>query len=94
MKKKNVRAKKLSKEVSKNFKSINKKIIQNDFNNELKRFDKDILKLDREIDNDVEYVERWIIERRKFFIKLGWVALLVLVLFIISELFLTVRVGA
>ncbi|MFA5259502.1 MAG: hypothetical protein WC402_05505 [Candidatus Pacearchaeota archaeon] len=93
MKKKKVKANRLSKEVNKNLRTINKSIIRNDFNSELKRFDKDILEIDEELDKDVEAVEKWVVERKKFFIKLGLVILFVLVLFIISELFLTTKVA-
>ncbi|MFA5724068.1 MAG: hypothetical protein WC979_07465 [Candidatus Pacearchaeota archaeon] len=93
MKKKKVKANRLSKEVNKNLRTINKSIIRNDFNSELKRFDKDILEIDEELDKDVEAVEKWVVERKKFFIKLGLVILFVLVSFIISELFLTTKVA-
>jgi len=93
MKKKKVKANRLSKEVNKNLRTINKSIIRNDFNSELKRFDKDILEIDEELDKDVEAVEKWVVKRKKFFIKLGLVILFVLVLFIISELFLTTKVA-
>jgi len=90
MKKKKVKANHLSK-ANKHSKTTNKRIIQNDLNSELKRFDKDMLEIDREISREVEEVEKWVIERKKFFIKLGIVILFVLALFIISELFLTTR---
>jgi hypothetical protein len=93
MEKKRAKVKALSKHVNKSLKSINKNIIRNDFNNGLRRLDKNILKIDKEIDKDVVDVERWVIERRKFFIKLGGVVLFVLILFVISELFLTVKIG-
>jgi len=47
---------------------------------------KDIKKIEKEIDKEVKEVEDWIYQRRKFFIKLGWVILLVLALFGISYL--------
>jgi hypothetical protein len=90
MNKKKVKSNHLSK-VNKHSKTTNKRIIQNDLNSELKRFDKDMLEIDREISREVEEVEKWVIERKKFFIKLGIVILFVLALFIISELFLTTR---
>jgi len=37
-------------------------------------------KLEGELENEVKVVENWVIERRKFFIKLGIVILLVLLL--------------
>jgi hypothetical protein len=90
MKKKKVKSNYLSK-VNKHSKTTNKRVIQNDLNSELKRFDKDMREIDREISREVEEVEKWVIERKKFFIKLGIVILFVLALFIISELFLTTR---
>jgi hypothetical protein len=89
---KNRIVKDLSKEISKDIGSINRSL-GNNFNTGVKRFDKNINKLDKELDKEVQQVERWVIERRKFFIKLGWVILLILVLFIISELYLTVKVA-
>jgi hypothetical protein len=47
----------------------------------------------REIDEDIEEVEkeinqaeRWIIARRKFFIKLGWIVLMIVVVLIINAI--------
>jgi len=42
------------------------------------------------IEDEFEDVEKWIIERRKFFIKLGWVIGLVVVLLIISHFYLRI----
>ena len=53
---------------------------------------KDLNLFEKEINHDVYEVEKWVIARRKFFIKLGFVALLILVLFVISEFYLTVAV--
>jgi hypothetical protein len=50
-------------------------------NSKLKRFEK-------ELDKEFKEVEDWVIERRRFFIKLGWTILLILVLLLISHLFL------
>lgn len=44
-----------------------------------------------EVAEGVEEIEQWIIERRKFLIKLAWVVGLILVLLIVSSLFLNVK---
>lgn len=51
----------------------------------------EIKKIERDIEHEVEDVERWVIERRKFFIKLGWTILLVVALLIFSHFFLRVK---
>lgn len=58
-----------------------------------KRFQKVNVEFDRfekSLDKEVNKTERWVIERRRFFIKLGITVLLVLILFLISHLFLRV----
>lgn len=93
MKKKRVKVNELSREINKDLGNINKNIIRTDFDSGVRRFNKDIDKIDKNINKEVQQVEKWVIERRKFFIKLGYVALLILVLFVISEIFLTVKVA-
>ncbi|MEK6859837.1 MAG: hypothetical protein AABX54_03410 [Nanoarchaeota archaeon] len=48
-------------------------------------------KIEREIEHEIKDVEKWVIERRKFFIKLGWTVLLVAALLIFSHFFLRVK---
>ena len=43
------------------------------------------------IEKEIEEVEDWIIARKKFLIKLGWVAGFITILLIISHLYLRVK---
>ena len=76
----------LSKEIDKDVKLINQSILQSDLGRPIKRLDKDIRKIDKKFDKEVKEVEKWVIERRKFFIKLGWLIVLVICLLIASGL--------
>jgi|TARA_B100001971_G_C18020796_1_gene447271 hypothetical protein len=40
------------------------------------------------IEEEIEEIEDWIKERKKFLIKLGWVAGIIIILLIISKLYL------
>lgn len=51
---------------------------------------KEIIKLEKEIDNEIRYAERWMHERRKFFIKLAWVGGIIITLLIFSKIYLNV----
>jgi hypothetical protein len=53
-------------------------------------FKKDLEKVEKEIDKEVKEIEGWIIERRKFFIKLGWVVGIIAILLVLSHLYLRV----
>ena len=55
-----------------------------DFNDEIKSIEREAIK-------DVQEVERWVIERRKFFIKLGITILIVLILLILSSIFMKTK---
>ncbi|VVB78895.1 Uncharacterised protein [uncultured archaeon] len=78
MVKKRVRSKNRSKRGDKNFEK------------RFRGFNNGVDIVEKEIDREVRDVEKWILERRKFFIKLGWTVLLVLVLLIFSHFFLRV----
>ena len=58
-----------------------------------KKFDlgKEISEDIEEVGREVKELEKWMIERRKFFIKLGIVAGLIAILLILSNLFLRVK---
>jgi len=43
------------------------------------------------IEHEIEEVEKWVIERRKFFIKLAWVVGLIVLLLIFSQIYLRVH---
>lgn len=45
----------------------------------------------KELNNELRDVEQWVHERRKFFKKLGWVVILIVLLIIISNLYLKVN---
>jgi len=44
-----------------------------------------------EIENEVQEVEQWIIERKKFFIKLAWTVGLITALIILSNVYLRIK---
>lgn len=44
-----------------------------------------------EIENEVQEVEQWIIERKKFFIKLAWTVGLITALIILSNVYLRTK---
>ena len=48
-------------------------------------------KIEKEIKQEISEVEGWIIQRRKFFIKLAKVIIFVLLLLLISNIYLRVR---
>ena len=56
------------------------KLITSDINEDIK-----------EVKKEIKQAENWMIERRKFFIKLGIVAGLIALLLILSNLFLRVK---
>ncbi len=47
-------------------------------------------RIEEEIKEDVEYFEKWIVHRRKFFKKLGWVVGIIAVLLIFSHYYLRI----
>jgi hypothetical protein len=51
----------------------------------------EFLKLEKQIEKDVVQVEKWIQERKKFFIKLGIVIILIVLLLIISNILVSLR---
>jgi len=64
-------------------------------NSGFRKFEKEVEQLEREvnvagkdIEEEAEEVEKWVHERKKFFIKLGFVIGLVALLLIISHLYL------
>ncbi len=56
------------------------KLITSDINEDIK-----------EVKKEIKQAEKWMVERRKFFIKLGIVAGLIALLLILSNLFLRVK---
>ena len=63
--------KQISDEVKKGVDTIEESILRVDLNKETKRIDKSLKGVDKGVGKEVEEVERWVIERRKFFIRLG-----------------------
>jgi len=43
------------------------------------------------IEKEVDEIEAWIAERKKFFIKLGWVVGIIILLLILSHFYLRVK---
>ena len=60
---------------------------------EIKKINKQIDEIGDNIQDNIEDVEKWIIARRKFLIKLIWVVGLILALLIISHIYLRISVG-
>jgi len=50
---------------------------------------KEIRKFEKKIDKEFKEVEQWMIERKKFLIKLGCVAGIIIILLVISKLYLS-----
>ena len=55
---------------------------------EIKILNEEIREVESNIHENIENVEAWVIERRKFLIKLGWVIGFVALLLILSSLYL------
>ena len=47
---------------------------------------KRIKKIEKTIEKDADEIEEWVVERKKFFIKLGWIAGFILISIIIRRL--------
>jgi len=43
------------------------------------------------IEKEIEEIEQWVIERKKFLVKLGWVAGIIIVLLVLSHFYLRVE---
>ncbi len=67
---------------------------QSDFEKRVRNFGNSVDDVEKEIDKNIIYAEKWVIARRKFFIKLGWTTIFILALLIVSELFMTVKVSS
>lgn len=72
-------------------KRVKKKKGSNAFEKRFNFFNKKFNSVEKEIEHEIKDVEKWMIERRKFFIKLGWTVLLVAALWIFSHFFLRVK---
>jgi hypothetical protein len=55
------------------------------FKRDVRKAKKEVNKIEHEFKEEVEEVEKWVIERRKFFIKLGAVIVFILILLIILQ---------
>lgn len=47
---------------------------------------KEIKKVEKTIKKDVDEIEEWVIERKKFFIKLGWIIGVIILSVVVSKL--------
>lgn len=61
------------------------------FQKDIKKLSKQIKDIEGAIQKDIKSVEGWIVERRKFLIKLTWVVGIIVALLILSNLYLRVR---
>ena len=48
-------------------------------------------KFERGLEKDVSRAEKWVVARKKFFTKLGWLIFLLTLLFVFSHIFLRMR---
>lgn len=80
----------IKKEIRNIEKDINKaeRNIKRDINKTEEGIERGINKTEKDIERDIKHAEKWMHERRKFFIKLGFVVVLVAVLLIVSHFFL------
>lgn len=53
---------------------------------EIKRLNKELEDIEDNVQENFEDIQKWVIERRKFFIKLGWVAGFIILLLVLSNL--------
>ena len=76
--------------IKREIKNIEKEInkAERNIGKSMKRTEKGIEKEIKHAEKDIVHAERWMHERRKFFIKLGFVIGLVVVLLIISHFYL------
>jgi len=58
------------------------------FKKEIKKLNREISTVEKNIGENIEAVEDWVIARRKFLIKLGWVVGFIGILLILSNLYL------
>jgi len=56
-----------------------------------KSLKKEIKKFEKGLEDELEQAEKWMKERRKFFIKLIWVVGFIAVLLIVSNLYLKIN---
>jgi len=70
--------------------SIKKEIkdIEKGINKAEKNIKRGINKAEKDVEKDIKHAEKWVYERKKFFIKLGFVVGLVALLLIISHFYL------
>ena len=52
---------------------------------------KEVKCIEKNIDRDIKHAEKWVHQRRKFFIKLSYVVGFIVLLLIISHFYLRVR---
>ena len=58
---------------------------------EVRDIEKSIKRIKKDFKKDINYAERWVYERRRFFIKLGIVAGVVALFLIISNIYLRIQ---
>jgi len=58
---------------------------------EIKEIEKVIDDIEKDVKKDIKYAERWMYERKKFFVKLAWVVGLITLLIILSNIYLRVK---
>ena len=51
-------------------------------------FKKEMSKIDKNINKEFKQLEKWVIERKKFFIKLSWIVGIIIILLIFSKFYL------
>lgn len=79
-------------------KKVKRKKSKFSFKRGIKKLDKEFHKLEDEasvvgknVEEEVEEIEKWMIQRKKFLVKLGLVAGIIIILLAISHLYLRVK---
>ncbi len=62
--------------------------LKSDFKRELEDIE---IRVDKQIEKEFKEVEAWMVQRKKFLIKLGWVLGLITVLLILSHIYLRIK---
>ena len=64
-----------------------KRVMRKRKTNEFQKIEKEVGLIEKEVEKDAEEVEKWIIERRKFFIKLGLIVALLIFILLYARFF-------
>jgi hypothetical protein len=54
---------------------------------EIKKLDKEIIGFEKGLKTELRFAEKWMVERRRFFIKLGWTAGVIIILLVLASIY-------